>query len=70
LQLFESGNKDAPGCAEVAPILGLSESGLRSAVHRMRQRYGELVREEIAHTASSPAEVNEEIHCLLHGITG
>lgn len=70
LQLFESGDGDAPGYAEVAPALGLSESGLRTAVHRMRQRYRELVREEVAQTVNSPAEVDEEIRYLLRVVSG
>jgi RNA polymerase sigma-70 factor (ECF subfamily) len=70
LQLFESGDKDTPACAEIAPALGLSESGLRSAVHRMRRRYRELVREEVAQTVNSPAEVDEEIRYLLRVVSG
>jgi RNA polymerase sigma-70 factor (ECF subfamily) len=70
LQLFGSGANDTPAYAEVAPTLGLSESGLRSAVHRMRQRYGELVREEVAQTVSSPAEVDEEIRYLIRVVSG
>ena len=70
LRLFESGGKDAPAYAAVAPALGLSESGLRTAVHRMRQRYRELVREEVAQTVSSPAEVDEEIRYLIRVIGG
>jgi len=34
-------------------------------VHRMRQRYRELVRAEVAHTVSSPTEVDEEMRHLL-----
>jgi RNA polymerase sigma-70 factor (ECF subfamily) len=33
-------------------------------VERLRRRYGELLREEIAHTVSDPAEVDEEIRHL------
>jgi RNA polymerase sigma-70 factor (ECF subfamily) len=70
LQLFESGDKNAPTYAEVAPALGLSENGLRTAVHRMRRRYQELVREEVAQTVSSPAEVDEEIRYLIRVVSG
>jgi RNA polymerase sigma-70 factor (ECF subfamily) len=70
LQLFASGDKDMPSYAEVAPALQLSEGGLRSAVHRMRQRHRELVREEVAQTVSNPAEVDEEIRYLLRVISG
>jgi RNA polymerase sigma factor (sigma-70 family) len=70
LQPFESGDNDTPAYAEVAPALGLSESGLRTAVHRMRRRYQELVRQEVAQTVSSPAEVDEEIRYLIRVISG
>ena len=51
--------------AELAADLGMNEGALRVAVHRLRQRYGTLLREEIAQTVSSPAEVDEEIRCLF-----
>jgi RNA polymerase sigma-70 factor (ECF subfamily) len=70
LRRFEAGGEDAPAYADVAPALGLSEAGLRTAVHRMRQRYRELVREEVAQTVSSPAEVDEEIRYLIRVIGG
>ncbi len=69
LQLFESGDQDTPAYAEVAPALALSESGLRTAVHRMRQRHRELVREEVAQTVNSLAEVDEEIRYLIRVVS-
>jgi RNA polymerase sigma factor (sigma-70 family) len=51
--------------AELAPPLGMSVSAIKSAVSRLRARYGELVREEVAQTVSNPAEVDEEIEYLL-----
>ena len=51
--------------AEVAAQLGLSESAVKSAIHRLRQRHLQLVRDEIAQTVASPAEVDEEIRYLL-----
>lgn len=56
--------------AEVASQLGMSISAIKSAVLRIRERYGELVREEVAHTVSSPAEVDGEIRHLLSVIGG
>jgi len=52
-------------CVEAASALGLSESAMRSAVHRLRGRYRALVREEIARTVSGPGEVDEEIRYLI-----
>ena len=51
--------------AEIAADLGMSLSAIKSAVSRLRARYGELVREEIAQTVSSPAELDAEIEYLL-----
>jgi len=51
--------------AEMAAELGQSVSAVKSAVARLRQRYGELVREEVAQTVADPAEVDSEIAYLL-----
>jgi RNA polymerase sigma-70 factor (ECF subfamily) len=51
--------------AEVARQLRMSISAIKSAVSRLRERYGELVREEIARTVSSPEEIDAEIQYLL-----
>ena len=51
--------------AVVAQEQGLSVSAIKSAVSRLRERYGQLVREEVAHTVSNPAEVDAEVRHLL-----
>ena len=51
--------------ALIAQELGMTIGAVKSAVSRLRQRYGELVREEIAHTVFSPAEIPAEIRHLL-----
>jgi RNA polymerase sigma-70 factor (ECF subfamily) len=70
LQALDSGDPNAPSYAEVAAGLGLTESAVKSAVFRMRQRYRELVREEVANTVDSPAEVDAEIRYLIGVISG
>jgi RNA polymerase sigma-70 factor (ECF subfamily) len=55
--------------AAAAAKLGLSAGAVSVAVHRLRQRYSEIVREEIAHTVSDPAEVPEEMRYLI-GLVG
>jgi len=50
--------------SEVAGELGLTEGAVKKAVQRLRQRYGLLFREEIAHTLGDPAEVEEELRYL------
>ena len=56
--------------AEVAAQLGLSQSAVKSAIHRLRQRHLQLVRDEIAQTVADPAEVDGEIRYLLGVIGG
>jgi DNA-directed RNA polymerase specialized sigma24 family protein len=48
-----------------APSLGLTEGALAAAVFRLRQRFRQLIRQEIAHTVQSPLEVDEELRHLL-----
>jgi RNA polymerase sigma-70 factor (ECF subfamily) len=43
----------------------MSEVAVKVAVHRLRRRYREVLREEIAHTVADPAEIDEEIRHLL-----
>ena len=50
--------------ADGARRLGMSEAALRKAVERLRLRYQELFRQEIAHTVTSPAEVEDELRYL------
>ncbi len=64
LQVYLSGDKGLAPYRETADQLGLSLDALKKAVERLRRRYGELLREEIAHTVSDPAEVDEEIRYL------
>ncbi|HKQ40482.1 MAG TPA: RNA polymerase sigma factor [Verrucomicrobiae bacterium] len=55
--------------AELAQRLGLSESAVKVAVHRLRQRYRELLEKEIANTVSSPSDIEEERRYLLRVLT-
>jgi DNA-directed RNA polymerase specialized sigma24 family protein len=51
--------------AELARRLGATEGAIQVAVHRLRVRYRELIREQIAATVSDPAEVEDEIRDLF-----
>ena len=59
------GDRDSQPYAELATRLGVREGTVKSAVHRLRQRYRQLLREEIAHTVAEPAEVDEELRHLF-----
>ncbi|MBI3416304.1 MAG: sigma-70 family RNA polymerase sigma factor [Verrucomicrobia bacterium] len=50
--------------ADAARQLGLDEGAVRVAVHRLRKRYRELLRDEIAQTLDDPAQVAEELRSL------
>jgi RNA polymerase sigma factor (sigma-70 family) len=51
--------------AEIAAALGMSDGAARVAVHRLRKRFREVFREEIAHTVSTPEEIEEEVRYLI-----
>jgi RNA polymerase sigma factor (sigma-70 family) len=55
---------------EVARQLGTSEGAIKVAVHRLRQRYRELLEEEIANTVSSPEQIEDERRQLLSALSG
>lgn len=50
---------------EIAAELNMSEGAVKVAVHRLRRRFGELVREQIERTVANPAEVDDEIRELF-----
>jgi RNA polymerase sigma-70 factor (ECF subfamily) len=58
------GKDDIPH-AEAAAALLLSEGAVRVAIHRLRRRYRELLKQEIAQTLSDPAQADEEMRALL-----
>jgi RNA polymerase sigma-70 factor (ECF subfamily) len=59
------GDRQAQPYAALAAQLGMTEGAVKVAVHRLRQRYRQLLREEIANTVATPEEVNEEMHHLF-----
>ncbi|HEU5236195.1 MAG TPA: sigma-70 family RNA polymerase sigma factor [Pyrinomonadaceae bacterium] len=59
---------DEPGAAsqaEIAARLGMTENAIRQAFYRFRQRYQSLLREEIAHTVATPADIEDELRHLI-----
>ncbi len=60
---------DAIPHAEAAASLQMAEGAFRVAVHRLRKRYRELLRDEIAQTLVDPAQVEEELQSLLAALT-
>jgi RNA polymerase sigma-70 factor (ECF subfamily) len=64
------GEKAETPYAKLSAELGVSEPALRVAVHRLRHRYRQLLRDEIAHTVATEAEVDGEIHHLFQALAG
>ena len=50
---------------EVGQELGISEEAVKVRVHRMRKRFGQILRNQIVETVVDPEEVDEEIGYLL-----
>lgn len=61
-----TGGAGALDYAKVASEQGMAEASVRVAVHRLRRRYRDLLRAEIAQTVDSPKQVEEEISYLLN----
>jgi RNA polymerase sigma factor (sigma-70 family) len=61
-----------PGCsyAEIAARTGLKEGAVKVGVHRLRRRYGELLRVEIGHTVRDPREIEDEVRHLISMLSG
>jgi RNA polymerase sigma factor (sigma-70 family) len=60
-----TGDEPAQGYRDLAEEWGVGESAVRVAVHRLRKRFGRILRDEIAATVADPAEVGEELRHLL-----
>lgn len=65
LKDLRPGEPDSPRYVELGARLGLSEGGVKSAVHRLRQRHRALLRAEISRTVNSAAEIDDEIRYLI-----
>ncbi len=65
LKAFLQGDGGGQSYAEAAQRSGLSEPATKTAIFRMRRRYGEIIREEVASTVGSEEDVEEEIQHLI-----
>ena len=70
-ELFESLKQlladevEAPSRAEIALKLRMTENAVRQALHRLRQRYQLLLREEISHTVAIASDIEDELRHLI-----
>lgn len=65
LQAVQRDPAEAPAQEQLADRLHLTVSALKSALLRLRGRYREILRDEVAQTMSDPGEVDDEIRYLL-----
>ena len=70
LKVFLLEEKGTMPLADAAAQLGLTVIATKAVVHRLRQRYREIFREEIAHTVARPEDVDDEIRYLFQALSG
>jgi RNA polymerase sigma factor (sigma-70 family) len=74
-ELFEAmkpcllGESSALPYATLASNLGMTEGAVKVTVHRLRRRYRQLLRDEIASTVAAPEEIEEELRYLFAVLT-
>ena len=65
LKVLLADDSGRPSQAESAAELKMTENALKQAFHRFRQSYRQMLREEIAHTVATPADVEDELQHLI-----
>jgi RNA polymerase sigma-70 factor (ECF subfamily) len=65
LKQLLTGEPEERSQAEIAQELRMTENAVTQAFHRLRQRYRQLVREEIAHTVAVPGDVDDELRHFI-----
>lgn len=65
LKIFLTAGKGELSHAAAAKALDMDETAVRVAVHRLRKRYRQLLRDEISQTLDDPAQVDEEMRALF-----
>lgn len=70
LKVFLTGEAGAPPLRQVAESLGMTEGAVKVAIHRLRQKYRESLRAEIAQTVAAQEDVDDELATLLVALRG
>ena len=68
LKTYLIGDEPQLSYAQSASALGVSEGAIKVAVHRLRRRFRDLIRDEIAQTVSSPEEIEDELKHLWSSV--
>ncbi len=64
------GSAEAPAYRDIAATLEMTEANARVAVHRMRARFRGSLRDEVAETVATEAEIDDEIRAVIDAIGG
>ena len=70
LKVFLTGESGAPPLRQIAEQLGMTEGAVKVAVHRLREKYREILRAEVAQTIAAQADINDELAFLLAALRG
>ena len=65
LEPFLTDQRPLQRYADVARELDMTEAAVKKAVQRMRLRFGDLLRVEVAHTVTDPRDIDDEIRQLF-----
>jgi len=68
LKEYLTAGQDSRPYREVAAALGMAEGAVKVAVHRLRRRYRELLKAEIAQTVADPADIDDELRELFSAV--
>ena len=68
LQPYLTGYEPQLSYAVTASALEMSDAAVKVAVHRLRTKFRDVVREEIAQTVASPADIEDELRHLWSAV--
>jgi len=69
LSAFLTGDDDGVRYRQIARELAMTEGAVKVAVHRLRERFHEALREEVSLTVADPAEIGNEIRYLIEVVS-
>jgi RNA polymerase sigma factor (sigma-70 family) len=70
LRFALAGSRSEVAYRDLAAQLATSEGAVKVAVHRLRQRYREILREAVADTVAAGADVEQELRHLFEALAG
>jgi RNA polymerase sigma-70 factor (ECF subfamily) len=69
LRQYLTGDKQEKSYQEIATELNMSEGAIKVTVHRLRRRFGELIREQVDRTVESQEQIDDEIRELFAALS-